>query len=324
MRYDLTAHFLRTSQNAAVAASRTIGYGDKRHSDHVATEAMRTAMDSVPMRGRIVIGEGERDEAPMLYIGEKVGNHEDGTPEIDIAVDPLEGTNLTATGASNSIAVLAAAPRGGLLHAPDVYLEKIVVGPSSKGRVSIEATPEENLNAIAKALGRSVSDLLVVILQRDRHEQLIADVRRTGARIKLIGDGDLAPGVAAALRGTGVHAVMGAGGAPEGVLTAAAMRCLGGEISGRLMPAREGDEERLKEAGYPDLSRVFTIDDLAPAKDILFCATGVTDGSLLNGVRFFGGGHRSHSLVMSSRDPRSIRFVDEIHLDEGSADPVQV
>jgi len=324
MRADLTAHFLRTSQSAAVEAARTIGYGDKHHSDHVATEAMRAEMDSIPMRGRIVIGEGERDEAPMLYIGEKVGNQAEDAPEIDIAVDPLEGTNLTAYGEPNSIAVLAAAPRGGLLHAPDVYLEKIVVGPSSKGRVSIEATPEENLREIAKALRRSVSDLLVVVLRRERHKQLIDDIRSAGARIKLISDGDLAPGIAAAMRGSGVHAVMGAGGAPEGVLTAAALRCLRGEISGRLMPAREGDEARLAEAGYSDLSRVFSIDDLAPSEDILFCATGVTDGALLSGVRFFGGGHRSHSLVMTSQDPRAIRFVDEVTLDPDFSEAVQV
>jgi fructose-1,6-bisphosphatase class II len=323
MNFELEGHFLRISQDAAIAAARTIGYGEKKHSDHVAVEAMRSAMDKAPMRGRVVIGEGERDQAPMLYIGEEVGNHDDDAPEIDIAVDPLEGTNLCATGAPNSIAVIAAAPHGGLLHAPDVYLDKIVVGPGAKGAVSIEATVAENLKAIARCLRRTIADLLVVVLDRPRHEQLIADVRAAGARIRLITDGDLAPGIAAALRGSGVHAVMGAGGAPEGVLTAAAMRCLGGDIQGRLMPARAGDVERLKQAGYDDLSRVFTIDDLAPSKSVVLCASGVTDGNLLRGVRFFGGGSRTQSVVMRSTQPRHVRFVDQVHLDEGYDDAIQ-
>jgi fructose-1,6-bisphosphatase class II len=321
--HDLEDSFLQISQSAAIAAARTIGRGERKHSDHVAVEAMRTAMDRVPMRGRIVIGEGERDEAPMLYIGEEVGSRARGTPEVDIAVDPLEGTNLCAKGAPNSIAVLAAAPRGGLLHAPDVYLEKLVVGPRSKGAVSIEATPAENLRAIARCLERAVSDLLVVILDRPRHERLIAEVRAAGARIRLIGDGDLAPGIAAALEGTGVHAVMGAGGAPEGVLTAAAMRCLGGDIQGRLVPAKEGDRERLAAAGFPDLTKVLTLDDLAPSDNIVLCATGVTDGDLMQGVRFFGGGSRTRSVVMRSRSPRHLRFVDEIHLDDDFAGSLQ-
>lgn len=314
MNRELAEHFLNVAQEAAIAAARTIGYGDRNHSDHVAVEAMRTAMDLAPMRGQIVIGEGERDEAPMLYIGEEVGNRSPGAPEIDIAVDPLEGTNLCATGAPNAIAVLAAAPRGGLLHAPDVYLEKIVVGPRSRGAVHMEASVEENLREIARALGRSISDLLIVVLDRERHHRLISDIRRAGARIHLITDGDLAPAIAAALAGTGVHAVMGAGGAPEGVLTAAAMRCIGGEILGRLMPAKPGDEERLRAAGFTDLRRVFRTEDLAPSDDITFCATGVTNGWLLRGVSFFGHGARTFSIVMTSRDPRQIRFVDQIHV----------
>jgi fructose-1,6-bisphosphatase II len=219
--------------------------------------------------------------------------------------------------------VIAAAPRGGLLHAPDVYLEKLVVGPQARGAVHIEATVEENLKAIARCLDRAVSDLLVVVLDRPRHERLIADLRRAGARIRLIGDGDLAPGVAAALQGTGVHAVMGAGGAPEGVLTAAAMRCLGGEIQGRLMPAKPGDEERLRKAGYADLKKVYRTEDLAPSDDVIFCASGVTDGALLRGVHFFGGGCRTQSLVMRSKSPRHVRFVDQIHLDDGYTGAIQ-
>ncbi|MHC4953560.1 MAG: class II fructose-bisphosphatase [Planctomycetota bacterium] len=323
MRHDLAAHFLRIAEDAAVAAARMIGYGDKHHADHVAVEAMRSAMDHAPMRGKIVIGEGERDEAPMLYIGEEVGERKPDHPEIDIAVDPLEGTNLCATGAPNSIAVIAGAPGGGLLHAPDVYLDKIVVGPRAKGVLHLEATMKENLTELARCLKRSISDLLIVILERKRHEQLIADVREAGARIRLVTDGDLAPGVAASLDGSGVHAVMGAGGAPEGVLTAAAMRCLGGQIQGRLVPARDGDVERLAKAGYPDLSKIYQTEDLAPADDILFCASGVTTGALLKGVRFFGGGQRVHSLVMTSRAPRSMRFIDNIRVKDAYAGPIQ-
>jgi fructose-1,6-bisphosphatase class II len=321
--HDLESSFLRIAQDAAIAAARTVGFGDRHRSDQVAVEAMRAVMDTVEMKGRIVIGEGERDEAPMLYIGEEVGNRGRRGAEVDIAVDPLEGTNLCATGAPNAIAVIAAAPRGGLLNAPDVYLEKLVVGPQARGAVHIEATVEENLKAIARCLDRAVSDLLVVVLDRPRHEQLIADLRRAGARIRLIGDGDLAPGVAAALQGTGVHAVMGAGGAPEGVLTAAAMRCIGGEIQGRLMPAKPGDVERLRKAGYADLKKIYRTEDLAPSDDVVFCAAGVTDGSLLRGVHFFGGGCRTQSLVMRSKSPRHIRFVDQIHLDDGYAGPIQ-
>jgi len=324
MRHDLAAHFLRIAEDAAVAAARTIGTGQKMHSDHVAVEAMRAAMDHAPMRGRIVIGEGERDEAPMLYIGEEVGDpNKDDAPEIDIAVDPLEGTNLCATGAPNSVAVIAGAPRGGLLHAPDVYLEKIVVGPRAKGVLHLDAPVAENLKELARCLRRSISDLLIVILDRPRHATLIAAVRAAGARIRLIGDGDLAPGVATALDGSGVHAVLGAGGAPEGVLTAAAMRCLGGQIQGRLIPAREGDEERLKAAGYDDPKRIFQTEDLAPSDDVVFCASGVTTGALVKGVRFFGGGQRVNSLVMTSRAPRNVRFIDNIRVEDAYDGPIQ-
>src|ERR1700724_3286514 len=226
---DLASRFLRVVEVAAIASARTMGQGERKLSDQVATEAMRRTMDSIPMRGTIVIGEGERDQAPMLYIGEKVGaEFPDGTevPEVDIAVDPLEGTNLCATGAPGSITVLAASEQGGLLHAPDCYMEKIVVGPAAKGAVDLEAPVKQNLKAIARRLQRGIDDLVVVVLDRPRHEKLIADIREAGARIRLISDGDLSAGIAAAVAGTGVHAVMGSGGAPEGVLTAAALRCL--------------------------------------------------------------------------------------------------
>src|ERR1700736_4297602 len=235
---DLASRFLRVVETAAIASAHTMGRGERKLSDQVATESMRQTMDSIPMRGVIVIGEGERDEAPMLYIGEKVGaEFPDGTevPEVDIAVDPLEGTNLCATGAPGAITVLAASERGGLLHAPDCYMEKIVVGPSCKDAVELDAPVADNLRNIAKRLDRDVEDLVVIVLDRPRHEKLIADIRAAGARIRLIGDGDLSAGISAAVVGTGVHAVMGTGGAPEGVLTAAALRCLNGEIVARLV-----------------------------------------------------------------------------------------
>ena len=262
---DLSLEFLRVVEQAAIACAHTMGQGDRHKSDYVAVEAMRRVMDTVPIDGTIVIGEGERDEAPMLYIGEKVGlahsETENGArparyPEIDIAVDPLEGTNLCATGAANAIAVLAASERKGLLHAPDLYMEKLVVGPSSKDHVSLDAPVRENLNAIAKCLGRHVHDLVVIVLDRPRHDKLIADIRETGARIRLIGDGDLSAGIAAAVVGSGVHAVMGTGGAPEGVLTAAAMRCLNGEIFARLVVTKPEHEERCRAMGISDFKKI--------------------------------------------------------------------
>jgi len=318
----LSRHFLRVAEEAAIAAARTMGQGERKYSDHVATEAMRTAMDRVEMRGTIVIGEGERDEAPMLYIGEQVGKHGAEDIEVDIAVDPLEGTNLCATGAPGSIAVLAAANKGGLLHAPDCYMDKIVVGPTARDAIDIDAPVEDNLKAIARSLGRDVDDLVVIVLERPRHEKLIADIRKAGARIKLIGDGDLSPGISAAVRGTNVHAVMGAGGAPEGVLTAAALRCLGGGMQGRLVPAKEGQKERLAKMGITDLSKVYTESELAPGPEILFVATGVTDGSFLQGVRFFGGGCRTNSVVMA-RGERLVRFVDTVHMEQDATTPIQ-
>src|SRR5512143_2872088 len=243
---QLLREFLAVVEDAAVACARTMGQGDRKHSDAVAVEAMRKAMEGLSMRGTVVIGEGERDEAPMLYIGEKVGAWRDGDPEVDIAVDPLEGTNLCATGSANAIAVLAASNKGGLLHAPDCYMQKIIVGPAAKGAVHLDATVAENLKTIAGRLDREVKDLVVIVLDRTRHENLIEDIRRAGARIKLITDGDLSAGITAAVRRTNVHAVMGTGGAPEGVLTAAALRCLNGYMQGRLVPAKTGPEERKK------------------------------------------------------------------------------
>jgi fructose-1,6-bisphosphatase II len=319
MNSDLSLDFLRVVEQAAIACAHTMGQGDAHKSDHAAVEAMRESLDTVMIDGTIVIGEGERDEAPMLYIGEKVGLGAKGKfpwgmlPSVDIAVDPLEGTNLCSTGAPNAIAVLAASSKGGLLHAPDLYMEKLVVGPSSKEVVSLDATPAENLQAIAKSLGRDVEDLVVVVLDRPRHEKLIAAIRATGARIRLIGDGDLSAGIAAAVVGTGVHAVMGTGGAPEGVLTAAAMRCLNGEIFARLVVTKPEHEERCRQMGITNFKRVYRSDDLAPGARVIFAATGVTEGTLMKGVRFFGDGIRTSSVIMQNY-PHQIRFIDSIHV----------
>src|SRR5690242_11845399 len=315
---DLAPKFIRVVENAAVACARTMGRGDRELSDKVATESMRLTMDSIPMRGTIVIGEGERDEAPMLYIGEKLGaEFRDGTdvPEVDIAVDPLEGTNLCATGAAGSITVLAASEAGGLLHAPDCYMEKIVVGPSCKGAVDLDAPVAENLLNIAKQLERNVQDLVEVVLDRPRHKQLIDDIRAAGARIRLISDGDLSAGIAAAVIGTGVHAVMGSGGAPEGVITAAAVRCLNGYMLGRLVINKPELEERIARMGIKDKSKIYTAEDLAPGKQLIFAATGVTEGALMKGVRFFGEGTRTSSVIFTKMTGK-VRFIESIHLEQ--------
>jgi fructose-1,6-bisphosphatase class II len=314
---DLALEFLRVVEEAAIASGKTMGQGERALADQAATEAMRKVMDSVPMDGTIVIGEGERDEAPMLYIGEKVGKQDGGSyPSVDIAVDPLEGTNLCATGAPGAITVLAASEGGGLLHAPDCYMEKIVVGPSCKGVVDLEAPVGHNLAVIAKVLGRKVEDLVIIILDRPRHEKLIGEIRKAGARIRLISDGDLSPGVATGMLGSGVHAVMGIGGAPEGVITAAAIRCLNGYMVGRLTGYTPEQAERMQDMGISDPKRIYTADDLAPGKNIVFAATGVTDGPLLKGVRFFGDGVRTSSLVMKLQSGK-VRFIETIHVKKG-------
>ncbi len=310
----ITAEAVAATEAAAIASARQMGRGDKMAADHAAVEAMRKAMDDADLSGTIVIGEGERDEAPMLYIGEKVGNAE-AAVNIDIAVDPLEGTNLVASGAPNAICVLAASEPGGLMHAPDTYLRKLVVGPQAVGHVSINDPVDVTVATLADRLGRRVSDVTVVVLDRPRHEQLILDLRKTGARIKLIPDGDLTAGISASVSGTGVHAVMGIGGAPEGVLTAAALKCLGGEIQAKFEWRSDEERERGRKMGVDvdDADRVYFTNDLARGENVVFCATGVTDGELLRGVRFFGGGARTHSLVMS-RARGLVRFLDTVHM----------
>jgi fructose-1,6-bisphosphatase class II len=323
MEQELSLEYLRVVERAAIASARTMGLGDRHKADKVAVEAMREEMDTVGMDGTIVIGEGERDKAPMLYIGERVGmachDRHHLYPAVDIAVDPLEGTNLCATGEPNAITVLAASEHGGLLHAPDLYMEKIIVGPLCRGAIDLDAPPERNLKAIAKRLDRKVRDLVVTVLDRPRHEKLIADIRRTGARIRLISDGDLSAGISAAVSDMGVHAVMGIGGAPEGVLTAAALRCLNGQILGRLVISKAEHRERVAKMGIKDPKRIYDTADLAPGKKIIFASTGVTPGGLLRGVRFFGGGTRTQSLIMTY-DDRQIRFIDSVHLEKGSND----
>ena len=319
MEIELSLEFLRVVERAAIESAKTMGLGDRHRADQVAVEAMRKVMDEVPMDGTIVIGEGERDEAPMLFIGERVGaaQHVRGFnfPAVDIAVDPLEGTNLCATGAPNAITVLAASEKGGLLHAPDLYMEKIVVGPSCKGAVELDAPVADNLRAIAKRLDRDIEDLVVIVLDRPRHEKLIDDIRTAGARIRLIGDGDLSAGISAAVIGTGVHAVMGTGGAPEGVLTAAALRCLNGQILARLVVTKPEHQERLETMGVKDPKRIYDTEELAPGKSLIFACTGVTDGNLLRGVRFFGEGIRTQSLIVTLSE-RQVRFIDTVHLDK--------
>jgi fructose-1,6-bisphosphatase II len=322
MERVLSLEFLRVVEMAAIASARTMGQGDRHKSDQAAVEAMRAEMDRVNMDGTIVIGEGERDEAPMLYIGEKVGaaTHDGRSdcPKVDIAVDPLEGTNLCATGEPNAITVLAASEPGGLLHAPDIYMEKIIVGPPCKGAIDIDAPVKVNLQAIAKRLDRDIEDLVVIVLDRPRHQKLISDIRAAGARIRLIGDGDLSAGISAAVRGTAVHAVMGTGGAPEGVLTAAALRCLNGQILARLVLTKPEDQDRMAQMGIKDPKRIYDTPDLAPGKRIIFACCGVTGGGMLRSVRFFRDGTRTHSLVMTLEEGE-VRFIDSVHLEKHPA-----
>ena len=315
MEQLLALEIVRVTEAAAIASARFMGKGMRDEADLAATEAMRRTMDETDIAGTIVIGEGERDEAPMLYIGEQVGRR-DGNPagQVDIAVDPLEGTNLVATGQGGAITVLAASETGGLTNAPDTYLEKLAVGPVAAGCVDITRPAAENTRRIAEALRRKPSDITVIILDRPRHTDLIAEVRSTGARIKLISDGDVSAAIACAVQGTGVHAVMGIGGAPEGVITAAALRCLGGEIQARFRFRNDEERERAKVMlGHADEDRVYRTEDLASGEQLVFAATGVTEGELLQGVRFFGGGARTHSLVMAYQS-KQVRFVDTVHM----------
>lgn len=300
---------IEVTEAAALAAGRWMGKGDKHAADQAAVDGMRHAFESIDISGTIVIGEGERDEAPMLYIGEEVGR---GGEPIDIAVDPLEGTNLTAYGQPNSLAVLSFAPRGTLLHAPDTYMWKVATGPDAAHAVHIDASPTENINGVAKALGRAPEDLVVCILDRERHTDLIREVREAGARIRLISDGDVFGCVATAIEGTGIHLYLGAGAAPEGVLAATAMRCIGGCFMGRFAFRSDEERARAEKMCDLDLDSVLTMDDLVATDEAAFIATGVTDGELLRGVRYFGKGARTHSIAMDCQS-RTVRFVETVH-----------
>jgi fructose-1,6-bisphosphatase class II len=308
MRSTRIVEMLEVTEAAALAAGRWMGKGDKHAADDAAVEGMRQAFNSVEIDGTVVIGEGERDEAPMLYIGEQVGK---GGEEIDIAVDPLEGTNLTAAGQSNSLAVLAFAPKGSLLHAPDTYMKKIAVGPEAAGVVHIDASPTENINNVAKALKRDVEDLVVCILERDRHIDLIREVRSTGARIRLISDGDVFGAVATAIEGTGIHLYLGTGAAPEGVLACTAMKCIGGCFMGRFEWRSEAEKQRAVEMGTPHIDGILDMNTLVNTDEAAFIASGVTDGEMLRGVKYFGGGARVNSVAMDAKS-KTVRFIDTI------------
>jgi fructose-1,6-bisphosphatase II len=303
-----TLDFVKVTESAALAASRWMGRGERDIADGSAVERMREALNAMDISGRIVIGEGERDEAPMLYIGEELGR---GGFEVDIAVDPVEGTNLVANGLPNSIAVMAISERGGLLNAPDTYMKKLAVGPKAAGYVHIDAPVRENLEAVANALEKPINEVTVVILDRPRHAELIKQVREAGARIKLISDGDVDACIATAVPGTGIHVALGTGGAPEGVLAAAALKCLGGQFMGKLEFRNNEEIERAKAMGFGELDRVLAIGDLIKGKSLVFCATGITDGDLTRGVRFFGNNARTHSIVMHSDG--TVRFIESVH-----------
>ncbi|MEK6706070.1 MAG: class II fructose-bisphosphatase [Bdellovibrionota bacterium] len=309
MDRNFALEFVRVTEAAALASARLMGRGDEKAADHAAVEAMRGMLNSVQFDGTVVIGEGERDEAPMLYIGERVGKG--GGPKLDLALDPLEGTTICAKGGSNSLAVIAIAEEGKFLHAPDVYMDKIAVGPAAKGAVNLDASPTENLLNIAKAKRCHVEDLTVIILDRPRHVDLISEVRKTGARIWLINDGDVSAAIATCKPESGVDVLMGTGGAPEGVIAAAALRCVNGEFQGRLVFRNDNERERAKKMGVTDLNRVYKIDDLAQG-NVMFCATGVTHGTFLDGVRFVSGGATTHSVVMRS-ETGTVRFIEAIH-----------
>jgi len=308
MNRNFAMEFVRVTEAAALASARLMGRGDEKVADHVAVEAMRKSLGSIEFDGRVVIGEGERDEAPMLYIGEKVGK---GGVRLDLALDPLEGTTICARGLNNALSVIAIAEEGNFLHAPDTYMQKIAVGPEAKGAIDLKATATENLKNIAQAKKCQIEDLTVAILDRPRHSDLIAEVRRAGARIWLLGDGDVSAAIATCKGETGVDVLMGSGGAPEGVIAAAALRCLGGDFQGQLLFRKDEERTRARAMGISDFDRIYKIDELARG-NVMFCATGVTQGTFLNGVRFFSGGAKTHSVVMRSQTG-TVRMIEAEH-----------
>jgi fructose-1,6-bisphosphatase class II len=310
MDRNLALEMVRVTEAAALSCARLMGVGDANAADQAAVDAMRRALNGIDFDGTVVIGEGERDEAPMLYIGEKVGKG--GDIKVDIALDPLEGTSLCATGGPNAISVIAIAEQGHFLHAPDTYMDKIAVGPEGVGIIDITKSPTWNLQELARAKEYKVQDLTTIVLDRDRHKELIREIREAGARIKLIGDGDVSAAISTCEPKSGVDILFGIGGAPEGVLGAAALRCLGGDFQGRLKPRNNEEIERAKRMGIEDINRIYKINELASGRDVMFAATGVTNGDYLKGVRFFGGGAHTHSLVMRSLS-RTVRYIEATH-----------
>lgn len=309
MNRQLSLEFARVTEQAALRSGRLMGKGDKEGADQLAVDGMHAQFALTPVSGTVVIGEGEMDEAPMLYIGEHVGQ---GGEEVDIAVDPVEGTNLVAKGQDGAIAVLAIAPKGCLLHAPDMYMEKICVGPRGKGRIDINAPVTENLRRVAEGMDRDISDLTVVILDRERHEKIIRECREAGARIRLITDGDVGPAVECGIQGSGIHMVLGSGGAPEGVLAAVGLKCLGGDMQARLLPHNNEEITRLHAMGITDPTKVLKLDDLVKGDDCIFSATAITECNLLKGLRYFGDGCRTHTLLLRYKTG-TVRFIDTIH-----------
>jgi len=310
MERSLTMELVRVTEAAALSSARWMGRGKKNEADDAATTAMRTVFDTIPMRGTVVIGEGEMDEAPMLYIGEKLGTG--NGPLVDVAVDPLEGTNIVARGSWNALSVIAIADGGNLLHAPDMYMQKIAVGPESVGKIDINASTIDNLNAVAKAKNKDIEDVVAVVLNRPRHDEVIKEIREAGARIKLIQDGDVAGAMNTAFDETGVDILLGVGGAPEGVLSAVALKCLGGEIQGKLKPTNDLEITRCKKMGISDIDRVFHMDDFCGDNDAIFAATGVTDGELLKGVQYKGQKATTHTVVMRAKSG-TVRFIAGEH-----------
>jgi len=309
MDRNFALEFVRVTEAAALESARLMGRGDEKEADRAAVEAMRKMLNQIQFDGTVVIGEGERDEAPMLYIGEKVGKG--GGPKLDLALDPLEGTTICATGGNNSISVIAIAEEGKFLHAPDTYMNKIAVGPEAKGAIDLNASPTENLKNIAQKKKCHIEDLTVVILDRPRHEDLIREVRAAGARIWLIGDGDVSAAIATCKPSSGVDVLMGTGGAPEGVIAAAALRCTGGDFQGKLVFRRDDERARAKKMGVNDLDKVYRIEELASG-NVMFCGTGVTQGTFLDGVRFVRGGATTHSVVLRS-ESGTIRYIQAEH-----------
>ena len=312
MNRTLSLEFARVVEAAALRSGRLLGRGQKDAADGLAVDAMRQAFDSVRISGTVVIGEGEIDEAPMLYIGEHVGA---GGPEVDIAVDPIEGTNLIAKGQNGAIAVMAIAEKGGLLHAPDMYMEKLCVGPRGAGAIDITKSLTENIKNVAAKMERSVEEITLVMLDRERHQGLMKEAREVGARIMLISDGDVNPAMECCIEGSGVHMVVGTGGAPEGVLAAAALKCVGGDMQARLKPETDEEIRRCHEMGITDVNQVLTLDDLVRTDDVIFAATAITRGNLLNPIQYFPGGARTHTIVMRSKTG-TVRFLDTVHMDD--------